>query len=231
MKSVWFLPVLCIAGALSAQTTPAPAAPTPQPQKEEKSTHKTHRTVTSFWPAVSAANTAGGLTPGQKFKLFGYNTVNPFPIASAAAIAGVSQARNSNPGYGQGGEGYGKRFGAAYANNASTQFFGTFLYPTLFRQDPRYFRKETGSAGSRIGYSLTRLFVTRTDSGRSAPNISLWLATASSAALSNTYYPAGNRSAGDAADRFGISFGTQAGFNLLKEFWPDIKRKVFKKGD
>jgi hypothetical protein len=125
--------------------------------------------------------------------------------------------------------GYAKRFGAAYAGNASTQFFGTFFYPALLRQDPRYFRKYTGTTSDRTAYSITRVFVTRTDSGRSAPNVSFWLAAATSAALSNTYYPHGDRSPGDAAWRFGLAFGSQASFNLAKEFWPDIKKMLFKK--
>jgi hypothetical protein len=218
--------VLCITGTLCAQTATPPDAPAPQVQNEKT---PARRGVTSFWPAVSAAGSAGKLTPGQKFQLFGFNTLNPFPIAAAAAVAGFSQALDSNSGYGQGAEGYGKRFGAAYADNASTQFFGTFLYPVIFHQDPRYFRKANGTTSSRMGYAISRLFITRNDSGHSAPNVSLLLASASSAALSNVYYPAGDRSAGNASVRFGISFATEAGFNLMKEFWPDIKHKFSKK--
>ena len=218
--------LLCLAAPLLAQTaTTLPDNPTPQ----QKDRRPERRGVTSFWPAVSAASTAGKLTPGEKFRLFGFNTVNPFPIAAAAARAGFSQAIDSNSGFGQGAEGYGKRFGAAYADTATSQFFGTFLFPSILRQDPRYFRRVEGSPGSRIGYALSRVFVTRNDSGRSAPNISYLLGAASSAALSNTYYPAGSRNAGDAAIRFGTAYGVQAGFNVFKEFWPDIKQKLFKK--
>lgn len=224
MKLLSLAVVLCISAVVCAQTAPLPDAPSSEVKKRSKA-----RGVTSLWPAVSAAGSTGPLTPKEKFLLFGFNTVNPFPIAAAAFNAGISQAFDTNSGYGQGGEGYAKRFGAAYADHASAQFLGTFLYPVLFRQDPRYFRMETGLAGSRVAYAISRLFVTRTDSGHPAPNISYWMATASSAVLSNTYYPPGDRSRSDAAIRFGVDFATQAGFNLVKEFWPDFKRKFLSK--
>jgi hypothetical protein len=198
LKSIRLALVLCIAGTLCAQTATLPDKPTPQTEAAANEKRPAHRGVTSFWPAVSAASTAGKLTPGEKFRLFVFNTANPFPIIAAAATAGFSQAIDSNQGYGQGAEGYGKRFGAAYADSASTQFFGTFLFPVLLKQDPRYFRKGEGS-GSRVGYAVSRILITRNDSGHNAPNVSLWLGSASSAALSNTYYPAGDRSSGDAA--------------------------------
>jgi hypothetical protein len=230
LKSISLALVLCISGVLCAQTATPPEAPAPQAQQDDqKPKRSVRRGVTSFWPAVSAASTAGKLTPGEKFRLFGFNTMNPFPVATAAARAGFSQAIDSNEGFGQGGEGYAKRFGAAMADTASTQFFGTFLYPVILKQDPRYFRKGEGSTGSRIGYALSRTFVTRTDSGHSAPNVSFFLASTSAAALSMTYYPAGDRSAGDAAVRFGTLYASQAGFNLFKEYWPDIKHKLFGK--
>lgn len=156
-------------------------------------------------------------------------TVSPVTFLSTAASAGFSQARDTNAGFGQGAEGYGKRFGAKYANTASTQFFGTFLFPSLLRQDPRFFRKGSGTAKERIGYALTRTLVTRTDTGGSAPNASLWLGLGTSAAISNLYYPPGDKSALDAVTRFATGLGIKSGFNVLKEYWPDISRRVFKK--
>ena len=225
MKAISVALVLGVAGTLCAQTAAPPDAPTPQTQNEKQS--RLQR-MPKLFPAVNTTD-AGRLSAGQKFQLFVYNTANPYPLVVAAAQAGISQADDSYHGYGQGAEGYGKRFGAAYADTASTQFFASFFYPVLFHQDPRYFRKVTGSGGSRIGYAISRVLVTRTDSGHSAPNVSFWMASASSAALSNLYYPAGDRSAADACQRAALGFGTEAGFNILKEFWPDIKHKFFKK--
>ncbi len=223
MKTCLVALLLCLAVPLWAQTANPPDKPIPQTEQKRPE----RRGVTSFWPAVSAASSAGKLTPGEKFRLFGFNTLNPFPIAAAAAQAGFSQAFDSPEGFGQGAEGYGKRFGAAYANTATSQFFGTFFFPSILKQDPRYFRQGEGSGGSRIGYAVSRVFVTRNDSGRHAPNVSFLLAAGSSAAISNLYYPAGSRNFGDAAIRFGTDYATQAGFNVFKEFWPDIKHKFF----
>lgn len=228
MKAISLALVLGIAGTVCAQTPPAPDAPTPQTQTEKSGRKSRLERFPTLFPAVNTAN-VGPLSAGLKFRLFLFNTVNPYPVLVAAAQAGITQASNSYVGYGQGAAGYGKRFGAAFADNASTQFFGTFFYPVLLHQDPRYFRKSTGTGGSRVTYAISRVFVTRTDSGRTAPNVSFVLAAASSAALSNTYYPAGDRSFNNAAYRFGIGFATQAGFNVLKEYWPDIKHKFFKK--
>ena len=234
MKAPCAILALCLSASLFAQQQASPATSDtsqtqPQAQSTETPKSSPRKTVTSFWPAVSAAKSDAPLTPLGKLRLAGFNTLNPFPIASAAAQAGISQAIDSNSGYGQGGEGYAKRFGAYMGNTASSQFFGTFVFPTILHQDPRYFRKAEGPAKSRIGYAISRVFVTRTDAGRSAPNVSYWLGAGSAAALSNLYYPPGDRSFGDAATRFGISFASTAGFNIFKEFWPDIKRKVFKK--
>ena len=189
----------------------------------------------SALPAAAAPQAAGGtsttqpytpLTPGQKFGVFGRRTVDPYFVVGAAAGAGISQAANTNPGYGQGGEGYGKRFGAAVADEASSNFFGAFLYPTIFRQDPRYFPKGKGyTGGQRVGYAISRVFVTRTDSGGSAFNISRVLGSLTAATLSNAYYSTHEQTGAKTAERFGINLGAQAGFNVLREFWPGIFHK------
>ncbi len=226
MRSLALSLVVCFSGILCAQTTATPNAPSAERQEEKKSRLESFPTILG---PVSGIKSAARLTPKQKFQLFLYNTVNPYPVAVAAASAGVAQATDSQEGYGQGTVGYGKRFGAAYAGNASTQFFGKFVYPAIFQQDPRFFPQGTGSIESRTMYAFSRIFVTRNDSGRQAANYSFWLAGASAAALTMTYYPAGDRSAADAAVRFGTGFATQAGFNVVKEFWPDVKKKLFKK--
>ena len=187
----------------------------------------------SALPAQPAPQAASGgsssqpytpLTPGQKFEHFGRAAVNPYFILGGAAAAGISQAADTNPGYGQGGEGYAKRFGAAMADQASSNFFGTFLYPTIFHQDPRYFRKgpEGGTGGQRLGYAITRVFVTRGDSGKSQFNISRILGSLTSATLSNVYYSAHEQTGAKTAERFGLNLAGQAGFNVVREFLPNI---------
>jgi hypothetical protein len=222
VKSFSLAVILCLlsACALVAQTTP-PAGPEPQ-QGEH------HRSIFSrLSPPLSLANDTRPMSPGGKFKLFALNTVNPFQFVATAGWAGIEQAENTYPSWGQGGEGFGKRFGALYASTASSNFFGTFLFPSILRQDPRYFRKETGGFGTRLGYSLSRVFVTRSDHGHSVPNLSLWLGAGSSAALGNLYYPTDQQGAGDVLGRAGINIATTAGFNIAREFWPDIGHRLF----
>lgn len=175
------------------------------------------------------ANDARPMRAGDKFKLFALNTVNPFQIVSTAAWAGIEQADDRFPSWGQGAEGYGKRFAAAYVDTASSNFFGTFLYPSLLKQDPRYFRKQTGSFGARLGYALSRIIVTRTDHGTSAPNASLWMGAVSAGALSNAYYPTQDQGVALTFQRAGYSIVTNAGFNIAREFWPDISSRLFHK--
>jgi hypothetical protein len=181
----------------------------------------------AFSPMMGVAADTGPLTAGDKFKLFALNTVNPFQIVASAAAAGLDQAQNTYAGYGQGAEGYGKRFGAAYAGNATAEFFGTFLFSSILKTDPRYFRRESGGFTSRTSYAISRIFVSRTDSGGRAPNLSLWMGALASGGIANTYYPKADQGVGLTFTRAGIALGTTAGFNILKEFWPDIEHKVF----
>jgi hypothetical protein len=223
VKSSGLFLSLCLAAAsfVSAQTAPPPDAPNPQPAQH-------HGGIFSkFSPPLSIANSERPLTPGDKFKLFAVNTVNPFQFVATAAWAGIEQAENTYPSWGQGAEGFGKRYGAVYASTASSNFFSYFMFPSILHQDPRYFRKETGGFGNRLGYALSRVVVTRTDHGHSSPNVSLWLGAGSSAALGNLYYPDDQQDATHVMERFGINIATTAGFNVAREFWPDISHHLF----
>jgi hypothetical protein len=166
------------------------------------------------------------LTSGQKFKL-AVQYLNPYTFVFVAAEAGVNQARNSPREYGQGAEGYGKRYGAGLADGLTAGIFITGVYPSLLHQDPRYYRLGDGGFSRRMGYSLSRILVTRQDSGRKAFNVSEVLGSFSSSALAMTYYPRSQRDFSDVAERAGIQFAFDAGFNVLKEFYPDIERKFF----
>jgi hypothetical protein len=181
----------------------------------------------SLFPALSSADNVRPMTSGEKFELFAVNTVNPFQLLASAATAGIDMADDRYPSWGQGGEGFGKRFAAAYGDAATSNFFGTFLFPSVLHQDPRYFRKESGGFGSRLGYAVTRILITRTDSGGSAPNASLWLGATASGALSNVYYPRDQQTGAHTAERIGINLGTTAGLNVAREFWPSVSRKLF----
>jgi len=165
------------------------------------------------------------LKTSQKFRLFAKTAFDPVIVVIAAAQAGVSQADNQFKQYGQGAEGYGKRFGAAYADQVSSGFFRNFLYPTIFKQDPRYFRLGHGGFVHRFGYSLAQGVVCHTDSGGRAFNISNVLGAFTSGGLSNVYYPSNDRGFALTMSRSALAVAYAAGGNLLSEFWPDIRRK------
>src|SRR5713101_4657093 len=189
-----------------------PDAPTPKQQPNEtQSKPNTDRKKPAlaivsrrsfFFPDL--AHSDKPLTAGQKFLLATDQSVAPSALIVAAMSAGINQARDSWPGYGQGWGGYGKRCGATLALNASTDMFGTFLLPSMLRQDPRYFVSSSRSAKRKIWYALTRVVVTRTDSGSEAPNWSGVLGALMAEGLANSYLPDAERTTGKTFERFGI---------------------------
>jgi hypothetical protein len=176
--------------------------------------------------SITDAQNAPPLAAKQKFQLFAKGTLDPFPPILYLIQAGISQAQDTHSGYGQGAAGYGKRFGAALADGTSARFFSTYVFPSLLHQDPRYFRKGKGSGWSRVAYSISRGFVTRSDSGRSQPNWSNVFGKFAGAGLSNLYYPQADRGADLTLSRVAISLGYQTLGNLAIEFWPEIHRKI-----
>lgn len=158
------------------------------------------------------------LAPKQKFELAFRATTDPFAFAGAAFLASVEQANNSFPGYGQGVQGYAKRFGSAYANDFFGRMLGSALLPSLFHQDPRYFYKGSGSIRSRALYAMGSAIICRGDNGRMQPNYSHFLGTMAAGALSNLYYPPASRGVSLAFLNGLIETAGNAGNNLLREF-------------
>jgi hypothetical protein len=173
-----------------------------------------------FFPDL--AHTDKALTSGQKFLLATDESIAPSAFIGAAMSAGINQARDSWPSYGQGWNGYGKRYGATLALNASTDMFGTFLLPSLLHHDPRYFVLAHGSVSQKIGHALKSVVVTRTDAGGQAVNVSGVLGPLGAEGLANTYLPDAERTAGQTFERFGIQLAVIAAGNVAKEFWPAI---------
>jgi Carboxypeptidase regulatory-like domain len=158
------------------------------------------------------------MAPKQKFQLAFRSITDPVEFAGPAAVAGFEQIANVFPAYGGGAEGYGKRYGAAYANSFTAKLFSDAVYPSLFHQDPRYFYKGSGSFGSRALYAITSAVITRSDSGRTEPNYSYILGTFTSGALSNLYYPPENRGVLLTFTNGLADVAGEAGANLIREF-------------
>jgi hypothetical protein len=166
------------------------------------------------------------LTSTQKFKLFVDKTISPSTWVAAGFSSAEKQALNTYPGYGQGWQGYGKRYGAAIANSASTNFLGTFLFPSLFHQDPRHFFYNRPGTWKKIEYAVSRQIVTRTDSGRNAFNVSRILSVIVAEGIANSYLPPEERTVGKTFERAGDRFAWGVGSTLIKEFWPVIFNKL-----
>ena len=166
------------------------------------------------------------LTTRQKFGIFARDTFEPVTFVLAGFNAGIAQASNDDPSWGQGAEGYGRRYGAAVADQVTGDFFGTFLYPSLLREDPRYYRKDHGSTGSRLYHAMEHTFVTHRDSGRHSFNFSEWLGAGSSSAVGNLYHPGNRRGFQPTARNAVYSVAFDMGFDILREFWPELTRDL-----
>jgi hypothetical protein len=169
------------------------------------------------------------LTPSQKFKLATKDTTDPFTVVLAAFYAGVAQWQDDFPTWGQGGAAYGKRFGAAFGDQVIGNYLTEAILPTLLREDPRYFRKGTGLTRKRVEYALSRVLITRTDKGTDRFNYSEIVGNGLAAGISNLYYPATERSLGETAEKYAVQMVSDSAFNVLLEFWPDMKHLLFKK--
>ena len=161
-----------------------------------------------------------------KFKLSAKTMSDPITISFIGMIALMGQARNSNPSYGQGLSGYAKRYGTFYADTGIGTLMTTSVFPTLLHQDPRYFQLGSGGICHRAMYSVSRILVTRADNGDLQFNSSEIVGNAIAAGLSNTYHPPNQRTLGDTLGVWGTDIMLNAVFNVAKEFWPDVRRKL-----
>ncbi len=159
------------------------------------------------------------LRPKQKFELAWKTSVDPVTFAAAGAFAGVEQAQNAYSGYGQGGKGFAKRYGASYGDAFIGIMVGGAILPALLKQDPRYFYKGTGNTWSRVEYAVANAVVCKGDNGRWQVDYSGILGSLAAGGISNLYYPAKNRNGlGLTFQNTAISIGGSAIGNLFQEF-------------
>jgi len=167
---------------------------------------------------VSYVPDAASLNTKQKFELAWKTTINPITFALTGAAAGLEQMQDQYGGYGQGAQGYGKRYGATYADVVTGNFIGAALLPSLFKQDPRYFYKGTGSKKSRVLYALANSFITKGDNGKWQPNYSGLMGSFAAGGISNLYYPASDRGVGLTLENVAITIAAGSAANILQEF-------------
>jgi hypothetical protein len=169
---------------------------------------------------VSYIPNAVPLTTRQKFELAWKTTIDPVSLVVTGAVAGIEQADNAFSGYGQGAQGYAKRYGAAYADLVSGTFLGSAIFPSLLKQDPRYFYKGTGSRKSRFFYAIANSVICKGDNGHWQPNYSFILGDLAAGGISNLYYPAQSRNGVTLTfENMGIAVGGGAIGNVVQEFF------------
>ena len=181
-------------------------------------------------PNYRTANFSEVYTPistHQKFVISSKDSFDYPLVILAGALAGLGQLGDQNPAFGQGVAGFARRLGTSYADQAIGNMLSEGIFPAFLHEDPRYFRRGFGSKKSRLGYALTRVFVTRTDAGGTRFNFSEVLGNATGVAISNSYYSEGRTVSNNVA-KLGEQISTDAISQVLKEFWPDIKRKFIR---
>ncbi len=172
------------------------------------------------------ATDMGRLNSWQKFELAANNSISLSTLGAALIASAYGQAINSPAGYGQGGEGYAKRFGSEMARAASDNMFGTFLIASVLHEDPRFYVKKSLSFKQSVKYSAVRVGATRNDSGERVVNFAGLLGPLAGEALANTYYPEGSRGVGNTFVRYASDQGWRFGANLLRQYWPTINKKL-----
>jgi len=220
------------AAQLPAPDPPKASAPKQQDQADSQTASKTpDKRVFGILPNYRTVQDTGSVEPisaREKMRIAAKDTFD-YPVwVTAAGFAGLYQMQNQNPSFGQGTKGYFRRYGTSLADQMVANMLAEGAFPVLLHEDPRYFRRGTGSKRSRVWYSATRIFVTRMDTGGHGVNLSELLGNSIAVGISNAYYP-DTRDLSDNLQKLGIQLGTDAFSNVLKEFWPDIKHKYFEK--
>ena len=207
------------AGGGANRVIPAPAPATVQEQLPRRlfGVIPNYRSHPSFREAKP-------LTAKEKFRLAARDSFDPGTFLLAGAIAGIRQARDSSPSYGQGMAGYGRYYGGAFGDLVIGDMMTTAVFPSLLHQDPRYFSQGTGSTWSRLQYAVGQIFVTHGDNRKTQFNYSEIFGNATAVAISNAYDP-DNRTAADAAEGLGFQLGLDMAGNIMKEFVPDVYRR------
>lgn len=209
-------PITLTPASISTEIQVRPQSVIAEQQIKEQEKQRVFGVVPNFY--VTYAANAVPLGPKQKFELAWKASIDPVTFGLAAVGAGVQQAQNTFGEYGQGAEGYAKRFGANYADETISTFMGSAVFATLFKQDPRYFYKGTGSTRSRILYALANSVICKGDNQRWQPCYSAILGGLAAAGISNLYYPPKDRGAALTFENVAIGTGTTAALNLLQEF-------------
>ena len=207
------LAVANVAAEVKVAMTPVEIA---EAEIKDEEKQRVFGVIPNFYVTYNSA--AAPLRPKQKFELAWKATLDPINFGLTGAIAGIQQAANAFGGYGQGAQGYAKRYGASYADSAISTFVGGAILPSFLKQDPRYFYKGTGSRHSRFFYAIANAVICKGDNGHWQANYSSMLGSLAAGGLSNLYYPESDRDVTITFENTFITVGANAATNLLQEF-------------
>jgi hypothetical protein len=202
------------------------ASPKPDQNVAPVSKDRLFYTLPNFLSVENAANIPT-MTTGEKFKVIARSSFDPVEFVWYGVISAVGQAQNSESAYGQGWGAYGKRYATNLADGTVEGFMTSAILPSVLKQDPRYYVLGHGGFWHRTSYALSRLIITRSDSGSSQFNASEIFGSASAAAISTYgYHPENDKTLGNAASVWGTQVAYDGLAFVVKEFWPDIRRKI-----
>ncbi|MBV8207890.1 MAG: hypothetical protein JO041_13955 [Acidobacteria bacterium] len=231
------LPGLLLLSGVALAQQAKPDAPQPQmpdstsPQKKNGGEYGKHHILWVF-PNYRTDESSAEFKPlraKEKLKVAADDSFDPAAFLVAGVFAGTSMLQNQYASFGGGPAGFGKYYGGAFADQAIGNMMTEALFPMALHQDPRYFTKGTGGFFKRTGYAISREVVTRNDKGRNEFNTSEIAGNAVAAGISNAYYPSADRSIPQTMNKWGQQLALDTGFNILKEFWPDMRHRVFGK--
>jgi hypothetical protein len=207
---------LQLAAAVTEVHVAAPTEELAEVQIQEEEKQRVLGVFPNFY--VSYDPNAVALRPKQKFELAWKTTVDPVTFVLIGAVAGIQQSQNTFGGYGQGAQGYAKRYGAGFADYVTGTFIGGAILPSLLKQDPRYFYKGTGSKTSRALYAISMAVICKGDNGHWQLNYSAILGSLIAGGISNAYYPPHDRGSALTFENTAMGIGTTAAANLFQEF-------------
>jgi hypothetical protein len=217
-KENYLVPDVALAVATAVTEVRVELSPVELAQEQMKDEEKQRvlGIIPNFY--VSYVPNAAPLSSKQKFNLAWKSTIDPVSFGVTAVITGIQQGNGDFSGYGQGAQGYFKRYGANYADLAISTFIGGAILPSLLKQDPRYFYKGSGGWRNRALYAIAMSVMCKGDNGKWQPNYSSIAGSFAAGGISNLYYPSSDRGANLIVENTLIGIGASAGANLLQEF-------------
>ena len=217
-------------GKSSVPSAPTPNVPPAQANNANDQFGKQPKRILGIIPNYRAVSANTHLPP-LNFKgelwLATQDTFDYSNFIFTGALAGIAMAGKGQPTFGQGAEGYGKYYWHAFVDGAIENYMTEAVVPWATKEDPRYYTMGKGGFFKRTGYAVTRLFITRANSGKSTFNLSEVVGAGAAAGIGNAYYPAENNQWVKTYQRWGTQVALDGAFNVLKEFWPDVNQAIF----